>query len=91
MQKKLQIHQEAERLEREAIERAANDMEAAGSNEAEDSRDRRQRGETNAIPGDHSLAGLALNAAERTTYAGSSTDRIRAGLQDVPEKEDDVS
>ena len=41
--------------------------------------------EAHIIPGEHSMAGLAFSAAEaaeRTTYAGSSTDRIRAGLQD---------
>ena len=43
--------------------------------------------ETHIIPGEHSRAGLAFAAGtaetgERRTYAGSSTDRIRAGLQD---------
>ena len=43
--------------------------------------------EAHIIPGEHSMAGLAFAAGtaettERTTYAGSSTDRIRAGLQD---------
>ena len=44
--------------------------------------------ETQIIPREHSMTGLAFAAAtaettERTTHAGSSTDRIRAGLQDV--------
>ena len=43
--------------------------------------------EAHIIPGEHSMAGLAFAAGtaetgERRTYAGSSTDRIRAGLQD---------
>lgn len=100
-----------QRLEREATERAANSMEAAGNNDIEEVRDRRQRGqghtteeelanveeamfhilpeEGDAIPGDHSMAGLALlgegdlqDVATRTTYAGNSPDRIRANLQD---------
>ena len=43
--------------------------------------------EAHIIPGEHSMAGLAFAAGtaettERTTYANSSTERIRAGLQD---------
>ena len=96
-----------QRLEREAIERATHDMDAAGSNESLNSLERYQRGEgrdaeqelrgieetmlqvlpeeVHVIPGEHSMAGLALSAAG----TGIPTDRIRAGLQDGEPQEND--
>ena len=100
-----------QRLEREAIEKATNDMNEAGRNESLNTVERYQRGEgreageelrgieeamlqvlpepeeAHIIPGERNMAGLAFAAGtaettERTTYAGSCTDRIRAGLQD---------